>query len=158
MPAGRRADRLVRLWSRFIVRASLCPLRVSGLEHLGESLPAVLVSNHRSYIDAIVLMAAIPADFHFVAYDGVRTWPVVGTAIRKAGHLTVDRSNRAARLACARAMTETLRLGGSLFVFPEGMAGPSDELLPFRLGAFRAAVEAGRPIVPVTLEGTGTMF
>ena len=158
MPAGERADRLVRQWSRFIVRISRCRLRVSGLEHLAGSLPAVLVSNHRSYVDAIVLMAAIPAEFHFVAYHGVLTWPVVGTAIRKAGHLTVDRSDRAARLACARAMTATLQRGESLFVFPEGMASPSRDLLPFRLGAFRAAVEAGRPIVPITLEGTGAML
>ncbi|OFV91406.1 MAG: hypothetical protein A3G76_09610 [Acidobacteria bacterium RIFCSPLOWO2_12_FULL_65_11] len=159
MPAGRTADRLVRRWSRFILRLSLCRLRVSGIEHLATSLPAVLVSNHRSYVDAIVLMAAIPAEFHFVAYHGVLTWPVVGTAIRKAGHLTVDRSDRAARLACARAMTETLRHGGSLLVFPEGMmTGPSNDLLPFRLGAFRTAVEAGRPVVPITLEGTGIML
>jgi fatty-acyl-CoA synthase len=158
MPAGRRADRLVRQWSRFIIRVSLCPLRVSGLEHLDGSLPAVLVSNHRSYVDAVVLMAALPMEFHFVAYHGVLTWPVVGTAIRKAGHLTVDRGDRAARLACARAMTETLQRGGSLFVFPEGMASPSPDILPFRLGAFRAAVEAGRPIVPITLEGTGTLL
>lgn len=158
MPAGRRADRLVRFWSRFIVRATFCRLRVSGLDHLAGSLPAVFVSNHRSYVDAVVVMAAIPAEFRFVAFHGVLTWPVVGTAIRKAGHLTVNRADRAARLLCARAMTETLRRGHSLFVFPEGMASPTSELLPFRLGAFRAAVEAGRPIVPMTLDGTGAML
>lgn len=158
MPAGPAADRWVRRWSRFIVRASFCRLRVSGLDRLGGSLPVVFVSNHRSYVDAVVLMAAIPVDFSFVAYHGVLTWPVVGTAIRKAGHLTVDRGDRGSRLACARAMTDTLRRGRSLFVFPEGMASPSHELLPFRLGAFRAAVEAGRPIVPITLEGTGAML
>jgi len=158
MPAGRQADRLVRRWSRFIVRATFCRLRGTGLEHLASSQPAVFVSNHRSYLDAVVLMAAVPAEFRFVAYHGVLTWPVVGTAIRKAGHLTVNRSDRAARLACARAMTETLRRGHSLLVFPEGMASPSPALLPFRLGAFRAAVEAGRPIVPMTLDGTGAML
>jgi 1-acyl-sn-glycerol-3-phosphate acyltransferase len=103
-------------------------------------------------------MAAVPADFHFVAFHGVLTWPVVGTAIRKAGHLTVNRDDRAARVACARAMTDTLRRGDSLLVFPEGSANRSPDLLPFRLGAFRTAVEAGRPIVPMTLEGTGAML
>lgn len=157
-PAGRTADRLVRAWSRVIVRASLCRVRVSGIDHLAAGGPAMLVANHRSYVDSIVLMAAVPGTYRFVANHGVLTWPLVGMVVRKAGHLTVDRGVSAARIACAREMTDVLRRGASLLVYPEGTTGRHGGLLPFRLGAFRAAVEAGRPIVPIALGGTGTIL
>lgn len=155
---GRPADRLVRRWSRIIVRLSGCRLRVSGIDNLPRGDAAMLVSNHRSYVDSVVLMAAVPGAYRFVANHGVLTWPIVGTIVRKAGHLTVDRSVRAARLACSRQMTDVLIGGGSLLVYPEGTTGRLGGLLPFRLGAFRAAVDAGRPIVAVALSGTGTIW
>ena len=154
LPRGRTADRLVRCWSRFIVRASGCRLHVTGGDHLRGAGAVVLVSNHVSYIDSVVLMAAVPADYRFVAEHGVLAWPLVGTAVRKAAHLTVDRGSRAARLACAGAMVETLHDGHSLLVYPEGRRSRKEGLLPFRLGAFRAAVDAGRPVVPITVRGT----
>jgi 1-acyl-sn-glycerol-3-phosphate acyltransferase len=154
LPRGRMSDRLVRQWSRFIVRASGCRMRVRGVEHLRGAGAVTLVSNHVSYVDSVVLMAAVPADYRFVAEHGVLTWPMIGTAVRKAAHLTVDRGSRAARLACADAMVETLRDGNSLLVYPEGRRSRREGLLPFRLGAFRAAVAAGRPVVPITLSGT----
>ncbi len=154
LPRGRTSDRLVRQWSRFIVRASGCRLRVSGAEHLRGAGAVTLVSNHVSYIDSVVLMAAVPVDYRFVAEHGVLTWPMIGTAVRKAGHLTVDRGSRAARLACADAMVEALREGHSLLVYPEGRRSRREGLLPFRLGAFRAAVAAGRPVVPIAVSGT----
>jgi 1-acyl-sn-glycerol-3-phosphate acyltransferase len=78
----------------------------------------------------------------------------VGTGLRKADHLTVDRGSRPARLACAAAMVDTLRAGRSLLVYPEGRRSRAEGLLPFRLGAFRAAVDAGCPVVPITVRGT----
>ena len=154
LPRGRTSDRLVRQWSRFIVRASGCRMRVSGVEHLRGAGAVTLVSNHVSYIDSVVLLAAIPADYRFVAEHGVLTWPMISTAVRKVGHLTVDRGSRAARLACADAMVETLRAGRSLLVYPEGRRSRREGLLPFRLGAFRAAVASGRPVVPIAVSGT----
>lgn len=158
MPAGRAADRLVRLLSRFILRASGCRVRVSGDGTLQTIGGAMLVSNHASYIDSLVLMAAVPGDYRFVANHGVSSLPVVGSAVRKAGHLTVDRGSRAARVECSRAMVVLLKEGRSLLVYPEGTRGGRPGLLPFRLGAFRAAVEAGRPIVPIALRGTSRVL
>jgi 1-acyl-sn-glycerol-3-phosphate acyltransferase len=160
MPAGPAADRLVRRWSRFMVRASGCRLFVTGLDHLegSRSQPAMLVSNHRSYIDSIVLMAALRTPWRFVADDEVLTWPAVATAVRKARHLTVDRTSKDARLACTAAMAQLLREGESVLVYPEGSRSRRHSLLPFRLGAFRAAVDAGRPIVPIALSGTRAIF
>jgi len=154
LPSGRLSHRLVRLWARFIVQASGCALHVSGTERLRGLHAVMLVSNHISYIDSIVLMAVVPVDFRFVAEHGVLTWPLIGTGLRKSGHLTVDRGSRAARLACAGEMVDVLRRGRSLLVYPEGRRSRREGLLPFHLGAFRAAVDAGRPIVPIAIRGT----
>lgn len=157
VPAGRTAGRLVRGWSRLVVRASLCRMHVTGANRLRGAGAAAFVSNHVSYIDSVVLMATLPADCRFVAEHGVVTWFMIGTAVRKAGHLTVDRGSRAARAACTHAMTEMLRAGASLLVYPEGRRSREEGLLPFHLGAFRAAVGAGRPVVPITVGGTDTI-
>ena len=156
-PRGRAAHRIVRGWSRLVIRASGCRVRLTGVDFLRGAGTVVLVSNHISYIDSVVFLAVIPVDFRFVAEHGVLTWPLVGTGVRKAGHLTVDRGSRAARLACAAAMVDTLRAGRSLLVYPEGRRSRGEGLLPFRLGAFRAAVSAGRPVVPIAIRGTDTI-
>jgi len=153
VPDGPRANRLARAWTRALIRASGCRVRLTGaIPSSGGAV--VCVSNHESYIDSLILLATLPADFRFVANHGVLDIPVIGTVLRKAGHLTVDRGSKDAQLACGEAMTAALSDGVSLIVYPEGTRAGSGGMLPFRLGAFRAAVEAGRPIVPVTLLGT----
>jgi 1-acyl-sn-glycerol-3-phosphate acyltransferase len=131
-----------------------CRLRVEGAERLAGLGPAVLAANHSSYVDAVALMAALPADFRFVAKRELGRVPVVGAAIRRVGHLTVDRTELGRSVADAERVTRALAAGVSLLVFPEGTFRRSPGLLPFRLGAFKAAVEAGRPVVPVAIRGT----
>jgi fatty-acyl-CoA synthase len=153
-PPGRHADRAVRRWSRLAL--TLCGLRphVAGLEHLQTFTSGILVANHSSYVDSIVLMAAIPAEFHFVAKRALTEYPLIGTAIRKAGHITIEKAGLSDRLAGADEVARRLRDGERLMIFPEGTFVRGPGLLPFRLGAFRAAVDAGRPIVPVSIAGT----
>lgn len=154
LPAGRIPRRLLRAWARFVIRASGCRLRVSGVERLRRCGPAMLVANHASYLDSVVLLAALPLEYRFVANQGLTRVAVVGTAVRKARYLTVDRSAMTARRACLLAMIDMLRHGTSLLVFPEAGIARTVGLLPFRLGAFRAAVEIGRPVVSIAILGT----
>ncbi|OGK81198.1 MAG: hypothetical protein A2X53_05530 [Candidatus Rokubacteria bacterium GWA2_70_23] len=154
MPRRRAADRLVRSWCRTILALSGCPVHVEGLDHLRAAVPAILAANHASYLDAVVLLAALPVEFAFVAKRELAGSPVVGTVIRKVGHLTVERVDPAQSAADADRATARLRGGVSLFFFPEGTFVRAPGLLPFRLGAFKAAVEAGRPVVPIGLRGT----
>jgi 1-acyl-sn-glycerol-3-phosphate acyltransferase len=154
LPDGRLPDRLLRWCARLVIRLSRCRLRVRGIERLQRCGPAMLVANHASYLDSLVLMAAIPVDYRFVVNHRAVTWPLIGLAIRKVGHLVVDRTNLTGRRACALAMRETLRQGMSVLVFPEGTIHRNGDLLPFRPGAFRIAVEVGRPVVPISLRGT----
>lgn len=153
-PSGRRADRAVKWCCRMAL--AICGLRprVSGIEHLDGVGAAILAANHASYIDSIVLMAAIPTDFRFLAKQRLAGYPLLGTAIRKAGHVTIEKATLAQQLSGADVLTRLLREGWRMVVFPEGTFYRRAELLPFRLGAFKAAVDTGRPIVPITLRGT----
>jgi 1-acyl-sn-glycerol-3-phosphate acyltransferase len=137
-----------------VLRLGGCPLRVEGLENLPPTGPAVLAANHASYIDAVALSAALPADVRFVAKRELVTTPLIATVIRKAGHLPVERTDLSRSVADAERVTSALRTGASLLFFPEGTFLRQHELLPFRLGAFKAAMDARCPVIPIALRGT----
>jgi fatty-acyl-CoA synthase len=153
-PTARSADRLVRLWCRVVLALAGCHVRTEGPERLDGSRPAILVANHGSYLDVVVLLAALPVDFRFVAKRELLRAPLVGSVIRRVGHLTVERAARSQSVADAEGITAALRAGMSVLVFPEGTFVRSPGILPFRLGAFKAAAETGAPVVPVTIRGT----
>ncbi|MBI4588937.1 MAG: AMP-binding protein [Candidatus Rokubacteria bacterium] len=153
-PRGRAADRLVRVWCRGLLALGGCPIRLEGLENLLGTGPVVFASNHASYLDSVVLLAALPAEFSFVAKRELTLYPLIGTVIRKVGHLTVERADLSRSVAAAERATQALLSGTSLAIFPEGTFVRAPGLLPFRLGAFKAAVETGRPVIPVTIVGT----
>jgi fatty-acyl-CoA synthase len=154
LPGARAADRLARHWCRLVLALSGCAIRTEGLEHLEGIGPAVLGANHSSYLDVVALLAALPLDFRFVAKRELVRTPVIGAVIRKAGHLTVERTQVSQSVADAERVTEALRSGLSVCVFPEGTFARPPGILPFRLGAFKSAVETGCPVIPVTIRGT----
>jgi 1-acyl-sn-glycerol-3-phosphate acyltransferase len=102
----------------------------------------------------VVLMATIPADFRFIAKRRLADYPLVGTVIRKAGHVTIEKATVAQQISGADVLARQLRAGRQMLVFPEGTFFRRPELRPFRLGAFKAAVEAKCPVVPIALRGT----
>jgi len=154
LPRGRAVDRLVRMWCRVMLALAGCPVRLEGRENLRGTGTAALAANHASYVDAVVLTAAIPTEFRFVAKRELATAPLIGTVIRKIGHLTVERAEFSRSVADAERVTALLRGGRSLLFFPEGTFERAPGLLPFKLGTFKAAVEARRPVVPVAIRGT----
>ena len=158
LPPGRRVDRVVRRWCRLAFALAGCPLRLDGASHLQGLERAVLVANHSSYLDVPALLATLPIDCRFVAKRELLRWPVVGTVIARAGHPTVERADRPASVADAERATAVLRAGTSLLVFPEGTFVRERGILPFRLGAFKAAVDTATPVVPVAIDGTRHMF
>jgi 1-acyl-sn-glycerol-3-phosphate acyltransferase len=150
----RAADRVVRGWCRGVLALAGCPVRVEGRANLAAPGPFVLAANHSSYLDAVVLLATIPVDFRFVAKRELLSARLVGSVIRKIGHLTVERIDIGRSVADAERVTAALRAGASLLFFPEGTFRRAPGLLPFRLGAFKAAVETARPVIPIAISGT----
>ncbi|MFP2924138.1 lysophospholipid acyltransferase family protein [Pyxidicoccus sp. 3LG] len=153
-PEGPMTDRRVRRGARWLLRAAGCPVRVAGAEHLRGEGPWVLVARHVSYLDSVVLLAVLPVDFRAVAQREAGSWPVVGRAMKQSGHLLVDRHHAGPAAEVAKQASRLLQAGTSLLVFPEGTRARGPGMLPLKLGAFKAAVEAGRPLVPVHLDGT----
>jgi 1-acyl-sn-glycerol-3-phosphate acyltransferase len=154
LPYGRRSERVVKAWSRLALALCGMPPHTAGAHHLTGIEPAVLVVNHASYIDSVVMMAAIRPPFRFVAKHRLIRLPVIGTVIRKVGHATIDKADMARCIAGAAELSRLVREPGLLVLFPEGTFAREPRLLPFRLGAFKAAVDAGRPVLPVAIRGT----
>jgi fatty-acyl-CoA synthase len=131
-----------------------CRVRVVGKEYMNTPGAKMYASNHTSYFDVLPLMLGLGVPYRFVAKMEVRGMPFIGTFLRQMGHLWFDRTDPNSRLRQAEKMEELLRQGDSIFVFPEGTFTPEDGVRPFQLGAFKAAVTAGAPIIPVSLAGT----
>jgi len=153
-PGREQAARITSPALRFYMALVGCRIRVAGREHLHGREARIYVSNHTSYFDVLVLMAALGINYRFVAKIEVHSMPFIGTFLRKLGHVAFDRSDPQARLRQAEEIEQFLRRGESVFVFPEGTFTPQRGVRPFQLGAFKAAVTTGRPICPVALRGT----
>lgn len=150
-----------RFFGRHGVRCSLAligvPMRVRGLEHVPVG-PCVAVSNHASYVDGIVLTAALPTHFTFVVQDGAADWPYVGLVIRRMGGSFVNRGAARQGAAQTRNLIRRASEGESLAIFAEGGFDPDPGLLPFKKGAFLIASRAGVPVLPVGIRGTRRFF
>ena len=154
LPAGRAVERLVRTWCRLALRLGGCPLRVEGLENLPPTGPAVLAANHASYIDSIVLSAALAARFPLCRQAGARQGPVDRDRDPE-GRPPHGRSNRSLpERGRRRARDGGPPEGRVAPVLPRGDLFRQAELLPFKLGAFKAAVDVRCPVIPVAIRGT----
>jgi fatty-acyl-CoA synthase len=156
LPNSAGVQSLARTTARVLLRLAGFRLEVSGLEHLPGKGPLLLASNHASYLDILVLLALLPLEFLFVAKQEIRSWPIVGTFIRRLGHLTVERGDHGQSLAAAADVEKATRGGRSVLVFPEATFTRASGLRPFRLGVFKTAVETGTRVVPLALRGTRT--
>jgi 1-acyl-sn-glycerol-3-phosphate acyltransferase len=111
--------------------------------------PALVVSNHVSWLDPFVIMAHVPC--LPVAKSEVSRWPVVGRIAQASGVHFVCRDSALSGARLVRAVAATLSTGASVLNFPEGTTTDGTALLPFRPGAFRAARTAGVPVAPVAI-------
>lgn len=133
------------------------PLRVSGTEKIPTG-PCIAVANHASYVDGIVLTAALPPEFTFVVQDGASSWPFIGLVIRRMGVSFVNRSSARAGAAQTKKLIRRASQGEHLAIFAEGTFVDEPGLLAFKKGAFLIAARAQVPVVPVGIRGTRKFF
>lgn len=148
------AARAMRFWAQFLVKAAFCRLKVNGKGHLNEKTPVIYTANHASYMDTVVLLAVLPPNTRFVGKKELLKVPVIKTFISKLGFLVVDRFDLPKGIEDTRAIEETLKQGFPVMIFPEGTFAYASGLRPFRLGAFKIAVETKVAVCPVALQGT----
>jgi 1-acyl-sn-glycerol-3-phosphate acyltransferase len=150
---GNSQHELARIWGKMLLAASFIRVRVEGLEKLDPKRSYVFVSNHASYMDIPAILSVLPHQFRFFAKKGLFKIPFLGTHLRRAGHLPVDRSNARNSL---KSMSEAAQMIGrghvSVLLFPEGGRSPKG-LREFKEGAAYIAIKAGVPMVPMALAG-----
>jgi 1-acyl-sn-glycerol-3-phosphate acyltransferase len=142
--------------TRYFARAALAlfGLRIatSGLSNLPPG-SCVVVANHSSYLDGVLLQALLPPRFSFVVKREASSLPVVGFLMHRIGVEFVDRHSHGGRQRGARRVIERARQGHSLVFFPEGTFDETVGLKRFHSGAFTAAIRGGMPVVPTVIRG-----
>jgi len=136
-PGLTRRRRFVRALARVALRLAGMRVIVRGTKSLPG--PCIVVSNHCSYIDGVVLTAALPPMFSFVIKREMSRFPVASTLLRRIGSEFVDRTDRKTGARDTRRLLRNAANGHALAFFPEGTFSEEVGLLPFHIGAFAAA-------------------
>lgn len=141
-------------WARLIGWLTPIAVTVEGKQNANRERSYIVVSNHQSQYDIIVIYGWLALDLKWVMKKELRKVPGIGIGCEKAGHIFIDRKNP--RLA-SKVVSEALnRLGNGIGIlfFAEGTRSLDGKLIPFKKGAFRIAIEQKLPVLPVTLLGT----
>lgn len=149
-----RLAKYLRFNTRLLLYLSGCRLSITGRENLSKTWPMIIVANHASYVDVIVLIATLPADVVFIGKKEFLKIPIFKTYYNKLGHITVDRLDFMQSLADTQKITNSLEQGLAIVIFPEGTFTYATGLRPFKYGAFKVAVDTKTPICPIALRGT----
>ena len=146
-----------QVYTRIYFGLTLVRFEIVNKRYVGSSNTYIIVSNHRSALDFMINARAYPGVYKFLAKKELVKVPVFGFIVRKLCVL-VDRSSRASRSASMRFLRKTLEEGYSVFIYPEGTRNTTpDPLIPFHRGAFKIAIESGRPIAVQTIIGVGNV-
>ena len=137
----------------FGVRMAGVKVEITGLDELPRR-NYIFMSNHVSNLDPPVFIPRLPGRCSVLVKSELFRIPILGTAMRMAELVPVERSNREAAIESVRAAAEVLQHGLNMVIFPEGTRSIDGRLLPFKKGPFHLAMETGVPVVPVTILGT----
>lgn len=141
-------------WARRLLWVAGTRVTLVGFEKVPQDRPVVYVSNHQSWFDILALAGTIPGTLRFVAKKEFASIPILGRAMKAAGHIYIDRQNRAQAIEAYEEVAGWIRDGLSTVVFPEGTRSRTGRLLPFKKGPFVLALAAQVPLVPVYVSNT----
>jgi 1-acyl-sn-glycerol-3-phosphate acyltransferase len=143
-----------RSWIAWILAACRVRIEADGLDDLDTKQPYVLMSNHQSVFDIAAIVTTWPEDFRFVAKRELTWIPFFGWALAAGGHVIIDRGRRERAVASLARAANRVRSGTNVIIFPEGTRSPSGRLTEFKSGGFHLAIQAGVPILPITVSGS----
>ena len=142
-----------RTWSRWILATTGVTVDVVGLERLTPGATYVFVSNHQSIYDIPILFWSLPFQLRIIAKASLGQFPFLGWHLRRTGHMLVNRA-RPDRKAIFGWGERLIAQGLSLIVFPEGTRSRDGRVARFKGGSFSLALEAGLPVVPISVVGS----
>jgi len=153
-PARKRVSRLFHRCAAVATRLNpFWRFRIAGDPPPEASHPFVVVCNHESLAD-VMLVGGTPWEMKWLSKASVFRLPFIGWMMRMAGDVAVHRGDPDSRGTAFEQLRQRLESGSSVMIFPEGTRSQTPDLLPFRNGAFRLAIETGTPVLPLALSGT----
>jgi 1-acyl-sn-glycerol-3-phosphate acyltransferase len=158
-PRTRQITPVMRLWARLFLLTTATRVTVEGLERLDPRASYIFTGNHISNIDIPVMVGRLPVSVRFLAKKELFGVPVLGGAMRAIHIVETDR--KAGPMAHQEINGQVRRViaeGLSLVIYPEGTRSRNAELMPFKKGAFRIAIDNGMPVVPVTISGSDQVW
>lgn len=147
-----------RLWAPGLLLGAGARLQVEGLDHVDLIEPHVFVANHESIIDICALFRALPVPIRFVIKQELARVPFIGWYARAMGMLFIERGHAREAAQRLHGVVAIVRGGASLCAFPEGTRSRDGTVGPFKGGAFQVALQAGVPVVPIAITGSGKVL
>ena len=145
----------VAMWGAWTgVRLAGVQVQTVGLDRLDRNRTYIFMSNHASNLDPPILIPLIPRRTSVLTKKELFKTPILGRAMRLGSLVPVDRGNREAGIEAVRLAADVIRQGINMTIYVEGRRSFDGKLLPFKKGPFYLAMEAGVPVVPVTIVGT----
>lgn len=143
-----------RYWGRSILMAGGIKVTVKGLSNLDPSKTYIYMANHLSNFDIPVLLAYLKVQFRWLAKAELFKVPFFGYVVKRAGYISIDRSNRRSAFQSLQRAAEMIQNGTSVMIFPEGTRSLDGKLGPFKKGGFALAMKSEARIVPIRISGT----
>ena len=153
-PAGRKQHWCARTWCQMIARTAGVRVRVHGAQHIQPGASYVFLSTHQSYMDIPAMLGYLPAQLRIAAKKVLFRIPFMGWHLTRAGHIPIDRSSTEKAVGSMQKAASYLKQGICAFVFPEGTRSRDGYLHKFKKGGFKLAIQAGVPIIPITIVGS----
>ena len=150
--SGDFGHKCARAWARLILLTTGVNVTVRGVDALEAGRSYVFASNHQSIYDIPIVFDSIPVQLRIVAKDSLGHFPFLGWHLQRTGHLLVDRKSPGAGIV--KKMARLVGGARSLIVFPEGTRSTDGSVARFKGGMFLVAIDAGLPIVPVSIAGS----
>jgi 1-acyl-sn-glycerol-3-phosphate acyltransferase len=143
-----------RSWGNLNLWAAGVKVRVTGFENLDPRHSYVFLSNHQGWFDIFTLLGKLRVQFRWLAKEELFKIFILGRAMRAAGYVPIDRSDRKKALESLHRAAEKVQDGTSIVIFPEGTRSPDGVLQEFKKGGFLVAIKSQQSLVPVAISGS----
>lgn len=155
---GNIPHKVASMWAKSILVASRINVTVKGISNIDPGMSYIYMPNHQSNFDIPVLLAYLNVQFRWLAKAELFKIPIFGHAMKRAGYISIDRSNRKSAFESLGRVAKIIRNGVSVLIFPEGTRSTDGKIRDFKKGGFVLAVDSGVPVVPVIIYGTRSVM
>lgn len=156
--AENNIHKIASLWAKIMLLICNTKVEIIGIENIRRGKPQILMANHQSDFDILIVLAHIPGQFRWLVKKELFQIPVFGAAMKSAGYIEIDRNDREKAMQSLDEAALRIREGKSIMAFPEGTRSRFGEIKTFKQGTFYLAIKSGVPIVPISIIGSGEIM